>query len=62
LTKNTLAHGVTMSDAYMGSVRLRGMLDSDVMLLLRPMTISKVAFMAGSSRQGKTCRAAVGSI
>ena len=46
--------------AYTGSVLLMGMLETELMLVERPRVMSKVAFRAGSSRQGNAWRASVG--
>ena len=49
------------SQTYTGSVALMGMLDNVIMSTRREMLISNSAFMAGSSKHGKACRAWVAS-
>lgn len=46
---------------YIGTVLISGMLLVDVIVSLRPSVTVKVAFMVGSSKQGKERRASVAS-
>lgn len=52
---------VEYQKTYIGSVLMSGILDSEECFAWRPIKMVKVAFMAGSSRQGNASRAAVGS-
>lgn len=50
-----------MNGGYMIDVFMRGMLDKAFISRWRPSVIRNVAFKSGSSKQGKTRRASVGS-